>query len=136
VPSRDASAAAVIQFRNLDALIITQGINGKEITAIRTRYRTTHTRHVLVEEEVSQFEVEHGYEVRWTTASKEYNDALVLTNERCYRRALDKLKRLVVQRLLELTKLSMIGVGECFIIIRHSLMADICLYQHTNCVTR
>ena len=49
---------------------------------------------------------------RWTSSSKEYNDALVLVNERRYRQALDKLERLVVQRLLELTKLSMSGVGK------------------------
>ncbi|KAJ6530410.1 hypothetical protein DFH09DRAFT_1093639 [Mycena vulgaris] len=82
-----------------------------EITVIRTRYRTMYTRLLQVEEEVSRFEEEHGYKVRWTTASKEYQDALLLMNERCYWRALDKLECLVVQRLLELTKLLMSGVG-------------------------
>jgi hypothetical protein len=41
---------------------------------------------------------------------KEYNDALVLLKERKYRRALDELERLVVQRLLEMTKLGMNGI--------------------------
>ncbi|KAJ7269480.1 hypothetical protein C8J57DRAFT_1066184, partial [Mycena rebaudengoi] len=91
-----ASMAADKDFKNLDALIILKGIQKKEITAIRTCYCTTHTRLLLVEEEVSRFEEEHGYEIRWTTGSKEYNDALALTNERRYRRAVDKLERLVV----------------------------------------
>ncbi|KAJ6458478.1 hypothetical protein C8R45DRAFT_1110006 [Mycena sanguinolenta] len=107
----DGSSAAEKDFKNLDFLITRKGINGKEITAIRTRYRTTYTRLLQVEEEVSRFKVEHNYDVRWTTDSKEYNDALVLTNERRYRRSIDKLERLVVQRLLELTKLSMSGFG-------------------------
>ncbi|KAJ6631847.1 hypothetical protein B0H10DRAFT_1937603 [Mycena sp. CBHHK59/15] len=72
---------------------------------------TTHTRLLLVNEEVSHFEVEHGFEERWDSASKEYQDALVTMGQRRYRRALDKLECLVVQRLLELTKLSMSGVG-------------------------
>lgn len=41
----------------------------------------------------------------------EYNDALVILSQRTYRRALDELERLFVQRLLELTKLGMNGVG-------------------------
>jgi hypothetical protein len=72
----------------------------------------------MVEEEVARFEEEHGYTERWTTQSKEYTDALLLTTERRYRRSIDKLERLVVQRLLELTKLSMSGVSTypaCFL---------------------
>ncbi|KAJ7342568.1 hypothetical protein DFH08DRAFT_1012260 [Mycena albidolilacea] len=105
------ATAAERDFRNLNALIILNKIQGRAITNIRTRYRTTFTRLSLVEEEVSRFEVENGYEVRWTTGSKEYNDALVLMNEHRYRRTINKLERLVVQRLLELTKLSMSSVA-------------------------
>ena len=43
---------------------------------------------------------------------KEYNDALVFLKERKYRRALDKLEHLVVQQLLEMTKLGMNGIGK------------------------
>ncbi|KAJ7440713.1 hypothetical protein B0H11DRAFT_1750555, partial [Mycena galericulata] len=107
----EASRAAERDFKNLDYLIIHQGIQAREIAAIRTRYRTSHTRLLLVEEEVALFEEEHGHEQRWTSNSQECRDALILTNERRYRRALDKLERLVVQRLLELTKLSMSGVA-------------------------
>ncbi|KAJ6600154.1 hypothetical protein B0H10DRAFT_2231026 [Mycena sp. CBHHK59/15] len=108
---RDASRAAGRDFHNLDDLIINKGYMRPQIAAVRTRYRTTHTRLLLVNEEVSRFEVEHGFEERWDSASKEYQDALVMMGQRRYRRALDKLECLVVQRLLELTKLSMSGVG-------------------------
>ncbi|CAK5272797.1 unnamed protein product [Mycena citricolor] len=106
-----ASAAAAQDFANLDRLIIESGITKQKIANIRTRYRTTHSRHLLVEEEVSRFELDHGIEQRWDRDSEAYREALVTLSERRYRRALDKLERLVVQRLLELTKLSMSGLG-------------------------
>ncbi|KAJ7815528.1 hypothetical protein B0H14DRAFT_2603415 [Mycena olivaceomarginata] len=107
----DANAAAVRDYNNLDILIIRDGYTRPQIAQVRARHKTAFTRLLLVTEEVARFEEEHGIETRWTTGSKEYNDALLLTNERRYRRALDKLERLVVQRLLELTKLSMSGVA-------------------------
>ncbi|CAK5284899.1 unnamed protein product [Mycena citricolor] len=107
----DASATAAREFRNLDRLIIENGITGPKIAAIRTRYRTTHTRHLLVEEEVARFEVEHKIEERWESGSAAYHDALITLSERRYCQALDTLEKLVVQRLLELTKLSVSGVG-------------------------
>ncbi|KAJ7087535.1 hypothetical protein B0H15DRAFT_781217, partial [Mycena belliarum] len=94
-------------FQNLDYLIIHQGIQKKEIATIRARYRTTYNRLLLVDEELSRYEVEHGHAERWTKDSSEYKEAVVLMRERRYRLALDKLERLTVQRLLELTKLSM-----------------------------
>ncbi|KAJ7936673.1 hypothetical protein B0H13DRAFT_1589410 [Mycena leptocephala] len=93
-------------FKNLDHLIINQGFTRKEIALVKTRYRTTWERLTMVDEETARFE-EHAIEKRWTSTTQEYIDGLVLTNERRYRRAIDKLERLVVQRLLELTKLSM-----------------------------
>ena len=50
-------------------------------------------------------------EVRWAPTMQEYEDGLVLVRERKYRRALDDLERLVVQRPFEMTKLGMSGVG-------------------------
>lgn len=61
-----------------------------------------------------RFEEEHSIETRWTPSSQEYNDALVIVSQRTYRKALDTLERLFVQRLLELTKLGMNGVGTKF----------------------
>ncbi|KIY48269.1 hypothetical protein FISHEDRAFT_43817, partial [Fistulina hepatica ATCC 64428] len=48
---------------------------------------------------------------RWELDSPEYVECRKELYERQYRRALDELERLVVQRLLELTKLNMSGVG-------------------------
>ena len=42
---------------------------------------------------------------------QEYQDGLVIVRERKYRRAIDDLGRLVVQRLFEMKKLGMSGVG-------------------------
>ncbi|KAJ7086900.1 hypothetical protein B0H15DRAFT_950408 [Mycena belliarum] len=102
----DASRKAENDYKSLDYLIVHKGIKKNEITAIRTRYRTTHSRLLLVDEELSRFEIENGYVERWTSASPEYKEAVTLMAERRYRLALDKLERLTVQRLLELTKLS------------------------------
>jgi hypothetical protein len=44
-----------------------------------------------------------------------YKDAQLLMTERKYRRALDELERLVVQRLFEMTKLGMSGVGKLLV---------------------
>ncbi|KAJ7690880.1 hypothetical protein B0H17DRAFT_935567 [Mycena rosella] len=107
-----ASIKAAQEFNRLDHLIVLEGIQKKEIAAIRTRYRTTYTRLLLVDEELSRYEVEHGHAVRWTRDLPQYKEAVTLMSQRRYRLALDKLERLTVQRLLELTKLSMSGVGE------------------------
>ncbi|KAJ6474081.1 hypothetical protein DFH09DRAFT_1253687 [Mycena vulgaris] len=88
----DSSDTAKKDFDNLDYLITVKGVHGKALTAIKTRHRTTHTPLLHVEEQVALFEEEHGYIVRWTTDSQDP-------------------ERLVVQRLLELTKLSMSGVA-------------------------
>ena len=47
----------------------------------------------------------------WTPDSEIYKETQTLLVERSYRRAVDNLERLVVQRLFELTKLGMNGVG-------------------------
>ena len=47
---------------------------------------------------------------------QEYQDGLVIVRERKYRRAIDDLERLVVQRLFEMKKLGTNGVG---MLIRH-----------------
>lgn len=111
--SRDASRAAETDFKNLDYLITVKGIVAPQIKLIRTRYCTTYSRLVLVTEEVTRFEEENGYVERWTSKDKAYQDAVLMMAERRYRRALDELERLVVQRLMEMTKLSMSGVGKC-----------------------
>jgi hypothetical protein len=83
----------------------------KEIAAVRTRHRTTFTRWQAKEEELTRYEEEHSIEVRWLPDSDAYKATQTLLVERSYRRAVDNLERLVVQRLFELTKLGMNGVG-------------------------
>ncbi|KAK1219024.1 hypothetical protein PQX77_018276 [Marasmius sp. AFHP31] len=62
-------------------------------------------------EEVLDFENKHSFYKRWEPTDKEYQETGSAMRGRHYRRALEQLERLVVQRLLELTKLNMSGVG-------------------------
>ncbi|KAJ7869760.1 hypothetical protein B0H14DRAFT_2727000, partial [Mycena olivaceomarginata] len=94
-----------------DYLIIYQGYSGKQLAAVDTRYRTTWTKFVTIQETLCRFEDEHLISERWTTTSDQYKAGLVLLKERKYRAALSELERLAVARLFELTKLNMSGVG-------------------------
>ncbi|KAJ7041288.1 hypothetical protein C8F04DRAFT_1208483 [Mycena alexandri] len=94
--------------RTVDYMELLAKYKSAEICA---RYRTTYNRVLLIDEELSRFEVEHGYAVRWTPEHAEYKAASEMMVQRRYRRALDELERLVVQRLMELTKLSLSGVA-------------------------
>lgn len=57
-------------------------------------------------------EVALGITVRWEPESDEYKEALDWASERDYRLALDKLERLVIQRLFELQKANLVSTGE------------------------
>ncbi|KAJ6486300.1 hypothetical protein DFH09DRAFT_948870 [Mycena vulgaris] len=105
------AALAKTDFTQLDQHIINGGYTRPQIANVRTRYRTTWTRYLAVEESVCRFEEIHQIVERWTSDSKEYKDALVMTRERKYRTALAELERLVVQRLFELTKMGMSGLA-------------------------
>lgn len=65
----------------------------------------------LKDEEILRFEEDHNITERWVPGSPQYISAAKLLAERKYRQAIDTLERLVVQRLFELTKLGMNGVG-------------------------
>ncbi|KAJ6464986.1 hypothetical protein C8R45DRAFT_1107214 [Mycena sanguinolenta] len=97
--------------RNLDYHIINSGWTANKIKDVQTKFRTTYSRAVMFEEELTRFEEAHQIETRWDTSSEQYKDALVMMSERRYRRALDQVERLVVQRLLEMTKLGASGVA-------------------------
>ncbi|KAJ6450440.1 hypothetical protein C8R47DRAFT_1230255 [Mycena vitilis] len=105
------SRKAKDEYSRMDYYITHRQWQKPEITACTRRYRSSHSRHLGVEEEVVLFEEEHDILERWAPESKEYQDALILMTERKYRRALDKLESLVVKRLFELTKLGMSGVA-------------------------
>ena len=64
--------------------------------------------------EVIQLEVEFGIAPRWTPLDSNYNEALKFLAERKYRRALEHLQQLVVQRLFELHKMNLSGTGEFY----------------------
>ena len=61
---------------------------------------------------VDKYEAELGIEVRWTPGSPEYKMILAELHLRDYRHSLDRLEYLVVQRMFELSKLSMSSVGK------------------------
>ncbi|KAJ6481138.1 hypothetical protein C8R45DRAFT_1054313 [Mycena sanguinolenta] len=107
----EASRTAERDFKSLDHLIIAKGYTAPQIKLVRSRYSTTHTRLVLINEELTRFEELNGIEECWTSTHPQYHDAVLMMGQRRYRRALDELERLVVQRLMELTKLSMSGVA-------------------------
>ena len=109
--SRRESDEAKQAWLQLDYDIIHRNFTRPQIAKVRTRYRTTYSRWIACNEEVCRYEEEHGIEARWTPETPEYNDALLLLSQRKYRRAVDQLERLVVQRLFEMTKLGMNGVG-------------------------
>jgi hypothetical protein len=109
---RTESDRAKVAFSNLDFDIVNNGYTRKEIAGVRTRYRTTFTRWQVKEEELTRYEEEHSIDVRWVPDSDIYKETQKLLVERSYRRAVDNLERLVVQRLFELTKLGMNGVGK------------------------
>ncbi|OBZ67902.1 hypothetical protein A0H81_12134 [Grifola frondosa] len=86
------SAAAKVDYERLS--VSTAGLDEKAIKKIKTLYRTTLQRQQNTEEEIFVLE-----------------DELAEVRRRDYRIALDNLERLIVQRLFELTKLGMSGVG-------------------------
>ncbi|KAJ7698303.1 hypothetical protein B0H17DRAFT_1196887 [Mycena rosella] len=102
---------AKADYIRLDFNIINNGYTKKEITGVRTRYRTSWTKYTNSEEDTARFEEEQGIEIRWAVDSPQYRDALVLSTERRYWAAISEVERLVVQRLFELTKLGMSGVA-------------------------
>ncbi|KAJ7500260.1 hypothetical protein B0H11DRAFT_1714849 [Mycena galericulata] len=60
---------------------------------------------------VQELEVKMGVEVRWVPSCTEWDEAATLVSTRRYRLAINKLERLVVQRMFELTKMNMSQTG-------------------------
>ncbi|KAJ2968160.1 hypothetical protein NUW54_g13303 [Trametes sanguinea] len=103
--------AASERYRQLDYLIIKTGITGKEITAIKREYVNSHKRVMAAEETVQRIEEMLDLSTRWIPTSTEYKTTAAELHIRKYRGALDSLERLVVQRLFELKKLGVNGIG-------------------------
>ncbi|KAL0575876.1 hypothetical protein V5O48_006098 [Marasmius crinis-equi] len=86
-------------------------VTAKQIKTLHTKARTSLERYRANFEDLLDFETEHDHFRRWKPSDIEYQQTLQAMCARTYRRALEKLERLVVQRLLELTKLNMSGLG-------------------------
>lgn len=54
----------------------------------------------------------------WTETEPAYQAALKYIRQRDYHRALDKLQQLIVQRLFELSKANVIGMGESYHLVQ------------------
>ncbi|KAF8142395.1 hypothetical protein K438DRAFT_2113734 [Mycena galopus ATCC 62051] len=109
--AQNESDEAKRDFQQLDHHIINDGYTRTEIARVKTRYRTTWDKYIAIQETTRRYEEEHNIETQWEPGSREWTDALALLTERNYREALTEVERLVVARLLELTKLGMSGVG-------------------------
>ncbi|KAJ7785306.1 hypothetical protein DFH07DRAFT_948386 [Mycena maculata] len=73
--------------------------------------RTTYDKYIATLEEACRYEEVHNISERWTPASKEYRDVLVIATERRYKNCVSELERLMVGRLFETTKLGMSGIA-------------------------
>lgn len=85
----------------------------QHLKQLRTRAKAAFTRWATAQERVLILEdnLKIAHEERWKPGSHAYDDALSELVQREYRLAIDNLERLVVQRLFELAKLGMSGLG-------------------------
>ncbi|KAL0058498.1 hypothetical protein AAF712_014815 [Marasmius tenuissimus] len=88
-----------------------QRLARKQLISLQTRSRTALDRYKATLDTLLDFENDNNFFRRWEPLDDEYQQTLTAMRGRNYGRALDKLERLVMQRLLELTKLNMSGVG-------------------------
>jgi hypothetical protein len=87
-------------------------VTDQDIKRIKRRYRTTAAEVEEVEEEVATFEDENKIEMRWSVESVEYLKAAEDVAVQQFCDALTMLESLVVQHLLELTKMRQSGLCE------------------------
>lgn len=63
---------------------------------------------------VTDLEAKLGLTARWTPDHPEYRETIDYMRQRDYQRALDQIQQLVVQRLFELSKANLSGLGKSF----------------------
>ena len=97
---------------NYNALSSSHNLSQRQVRQVYTAYAQAAAKLEEVSYTVDKHEAELGIEVRWIPGSSEYNAILVELYLRDYRHALDRLEYLVVQRMFELSKLGMSGVGQ------------------------
>ena len=82
--------------------------------------------------DVLEMESMLGIDTRWTPADTQYQEGLKYLVERTYRRALDKVHKLVIQQLFELHKLNIAGIGKLPYLLFCPTVTN--LSQATKCV--
>jgi hypothetical protein len=97
-------------------LSMTSSVESYRIEQSKTQKLETRRRYAadkldILLREITALEVKLNITVRWSPTSPEYIETMKYVRERKYRRALDHLQRLVVQRLFELHRLNLSGVG-------------------------
>ncbi|KAK7690568.1 hypothetical protein QCA50_005666 [Cerrena zonata] len=75
------------------------------------RRRLARERYDTAQHDVIQIEVQLGVDRRWEPTDPEYRETLKYIRDRKYHRALDKVHQLVVQRLFELQRMNISGLG-------------------------
>ena len=81
---------------------------------LETERRRTRERYDRILCQVFELEDHMGIEKRWTPTTPEYTETLRYISERRYHKALNNLQRLVTQRLFELHRLNLSGIGSHF----------------------
>jgi hypothetical protein len=95
-----------------NALSLAHNLSEHQINQVYLSYVHAAANLDQISHTVTAHEAELGVEVRWTPDSPEYKSVLTELYLCDYRHALDHLEYLVVQRMFELSKLGMSGVGE------------------------
>lgn len=75
-------------------------------------YRLAQEKVTLTMGRVCELESLLNVETRWREEDQQYKDTLVYISQRTYRRTVDVLERLVVQRVFELQKTHLASTGE------------------------
>ncbi|KAI0343135.1 hypothetical protein BDW22DRAFT_1329220 [Trametopsis cervina] len=81
---------------------------------VETEHRHANERYDRVYADVCALELQMGIAVRWTPLTPEYLAAIKYIKERQYHRTLNKLQKLVTQRLFELQRMNVAQTGEKF----------------------
>lgn len=79
------------------------------------RRRLARERYDTAQHDVIQIEIQLGVTRRWEPTDPEYRETLKYLKDRKYHRALDKVHQLVVQRLFELQRMNISGLGMSFL---------------------
>lgn len=72
---------------------------------------------LMLQDEVEKIEDELGIETRWTRTSSSWVEAERIRRNRHFQQCIDELERLVVQRLLELSKAGLANTGDVIMLL-------------------